>query len=374
MFWKFVIWMYKALSSWDEGLRTVSVQNDYSHGLIWKWRVKEYKSIHQWSRWSSGQHELRQAKCPRNMSPIKSSHDASPLKLYPDGAGGRSRCREGVLRPPPVCASGTLWTPSQGLLFLPDLDLPRCSGGSTTLRRKEFPDELLINADSFGKKSKQRLSVRNGNEHVIKAFRVVYTWLTSFLTFFIKMVFKTHFSKTEALQISCGRFFRKLVSSSDKTNVEKCPICSDTGCAAGTEHRDERQRKQEESSKAAEPRRGQGIWPSGGQHFLCKIGGKKISVLFWLWWKHNTRSSLVWPGCLHSCAVPDRDSQSLLSFTGSFQQHMSAYTSLTPMVWHELLSASTRGHKRQAELQTRTLSCASQPRRRACCETSCYWG
>lgn len=47
MFWKFVICMYKSHSSWDEGLRTLSVQNDYSHGLIWKQCVKEYKSIHQ---------------------------------------------------------------------------------------------------------------------------------------------------------------------------------------------------------------------------------------------------------------------------------------------------------------------------------------
>lgn len=44
MFWKFVIWMYKALSPWDEGLRTLSVQNDYSLGLIWKWCVKGYKT------------------------------------------------------------------------------------------------------------------------------------------------------------------------------------------------------------------------------------------------------------------------------------------------------------------------------------------
>ena len=105
MFWKFVIWMYKALSSWDEGLHTLSVPNDYSHGLIWKWRVKEYKSIHQWSRRSSGQHELRQAKSPRIMSPVKRPHDASPPKLHPDGAVGRGRCRQGVLCPPPLCAS-----------------------------------------------------------------------------------------------------------------------------------------------------------------------------------------------------------------------------------------------------------------------------
>lgn len=44
MFWKFVIWTYKALSSWDEGLRTLSVQNNYSLGLIWKWCVKGYKT------------------------------------------------------------------------------------------------------------------------------------------------------------------------------------------------------------------------------------------------------------------------------------------------------------------------------------------
>lgn len=44
MFWKFVIWTYKALSSWDEGLRTLSVQNNYSLGLIWKWCVKGHKT------------------------------------------------------------------------------------------------------------------------------------------------------------------------------------------------------------------------------------------------------------------------------------------------------------------------------------------
>lgn len=36
--------MYKALSSWDEERRTLSVQNDYSLGLIWKWCVKRYKT------------------------------------------------------------------------------------------------------------------------------------------------------------------------------------------------------------------------------------------------------------------------------------------------------------------------------------------
>lgn len=71
MFWKFVIWMYKALSSWDEGLRTLSVQNDYSLGLIWKSCVKGYKTYTNDLERSSGQHELKQAKCHRNMSPFK---------------------------------------------------------------------------------------------------------------------------------------------------------------------------------------------------------------------------------------------------------------------------------------------------------------
>lgn len=48
MFWKFVIWMYKALRSWDEGLHTLPVKNDCSSpALIWKRHVEEYKSIHQ---------------------------------------------------------------------------------------------------------------------------------------------------------------------------------------------------------------------------------------------------------------------------------------------------------------------------------------
>ena len=74
------------------------------------------------------------------------------------------------------------------------------------------------------------------------------------------MAFGTHLSKAKALQIFYGSFFRKPVSASDKINVEKCPICSDTGCIAGIEHRAERRCRQgEEYSKAAEPRRGQGI-------------------------------------------------------------------------------------------------------------------
>lgn len=149
------------------------------------------------------------------------------------------------------------------------------------------------------------------------------------LSFFIKMVFGTHLSKAEGLQISYSSFFRKPVSTSDKINVEKRPICSDTGCTAGTEHRAERQcRQAEECSKAAEPRRGQGIRLSVWQHFLCKIGDKKISVFFWLWWKHDTHSSLVQPGHLRSYGEPTRDSQSLLSFTVTFHQHMSAYARL----------------------------------------------
>lgn len=66
-------------------------------------------------------------------------------------------------------------------------------------------------------------------------------------------------SKANALQIFYGNSFRKLVSASDKINVESCPICPGTGCIAGIEHRVERQYRQgEECSKAAELRRGQG--------------------------------------------------------------------------------------------------------------------
>lgn len=291
--------MCKALSSWDEGLHILSVQNDYSQGLIWKCHVKEYKSIRQWSRRSSGQHELRQAKCPRNMKRTQVAQwaeavaDRVSFALHP--------C---VLRAAP-------WTSSHGHLLLPDPDLPCCSGGSTTLHRHVFPDELLISADTSEKKSKQHLATRNGNERVINAFRVLYICLTSLFDhfFFIKTALRTYLSKGKALQISYGSFFRKPVSASDKINMEKCPICSDTGCIAGIEHRAERQCRQgEECSKAAEPRRGQGIWLNVWQHFLCKIGGKKISVFVCLCWKHNSRSSLVRPGGLQSCGVSARDS------------------------------------------------------------------
>lgn len=64
MFWKFVIWMYKALSSCVEGLCKLPVKNDCSHDLIWKWHVKGCKRIPQCSRRSSGPHKLRQENIP----------------------------------------------------------------------------------------------------------------------------------------------------------------------------------------------------------------------------------------------------------------------------------------------------------------------
>lgn len=176
--------MYKALSSWDEGLHILSVQNDYSQGLIWKWHVKEYKSIRQWSRRSSGQHELRQAKCPRNTSAIRSPHDTSPLKRTQVVQRAKAVAYRVSFALHPCVLRAAPWTSSHGHVLLPDPDLPCCSGGSTTLQRNVFPEELLISADTSGKKSKQHLATRNGNERVINAFRVLYIWLTSLFDHF----------------------------------------------------------------------------------------------------------------------------------------------------------------------------------------------
>lgn len=178
MFWKFVIWMYKALSSCVEGLCKLPVKNDCSHDLIWKWHVKGCKRIPQCSRRSSGPHKLRQENIPE-IGPLLEALVMPRLwSCTPEGQYVEAIRERLSFAIHTVVYWATLWAHAQGAHFVPYLDPPCCNNGSSTLHRNKFLKELFVSIDYSGKKGKQHLAIRNDNEHVIKGFMLLYTWLT----------------------------------------------------------------------------------------------------------------------------------------------------------------------------------------------------